>query len=114
MKMSEPIFVTMYPHYWGRGTTPKESKKQARKVGGSGRNWVTFRLPPRVVESWVDGMGTLLWRYPDEMSEEECAASRARVNRYGVDVVAVGSQADQVLKDRKKATERHDREVTCG
>lgn len=78
-------YVTVYPFRWGIGLSPEDSKANARKAGGRGKNWATFRLPVGVEVdaakglpvAYVDGMGSVRWTfregftpYPDDPHPE--------------------------------------------
>jgi hypothetical protein len=65
---SERWYITLYPHTWGRGNTPDESKKRARAEGGSGTWWYTYLLPEHARDPYVDQMGRIGWSWPDGYS----------------------------------------------
>jgi len=65
-------YVTLFEHSWGRGHTPEESKKMARKAGGQGTRWYTKVLPPGAKNPFVDDFGGINWSWEgDEPSDYE-------------------------------------------
>ena len=61
--MSDPVqwYVTVYNHYWGRGKTPEEARKNAREAGGRGNRWYTKRLPVGAKDPYVDDLSSIAW-----------------------------------------------------
>lgn len=64
-------YICVYPHYWGRGHSPKQAKKEARKAGGMGRNWVIKELPSGAVKPWLSGTGYLCWDWHPNATETQ-------------------------------------------
>lgn len=83
----EPWYITMYPHHWGRGRSPEESKRRARRQGGKGRAWVTYEIPRGARSAWVDDMGGVRWTFPEGWADEEYEAAR----RVPMKIVAHGA-----------------------
>ena len=69
-------YITVYPFKWGRGHSPEESKKVARKVGGRGTEWYTVRLPEHVQQPTFDGFG-FNWTWPEDWTEAQRDAAQA-------------------------------------
>ena len=64
-------FVAVYMHSWGRGRSPEEAKKNARKAGGRGDEWYIKQLPKGAVDPYVDDFGGINWAWEDG-EEPEC------------------------------------------
>lgn len=102
-------YVTMYPNYWGRGESPEESKKEARRAGGRGRKWVTQRIPDGSKgPPWVDQMGTIRWEWVGLRLNQGplLAGGRANVEpeeRSSPEVVAFGSEMNFDKKEDEDA-----------
>ena len=78
-------YVTLYRHSWGRGHTPEEAKKNARKAGGTGTAWLTVQLPERAQDPYVDDFGSVGWTWPGGWSDGRCILER----RTNSDLVTV-------------------------
>jgi hypothetical protein len=79
---AERWYITIYEHSWGRGRSPEESKKQARKAGGHGTVWYTKVLPEGAKDPYVDDFGGINWGWED--GEPEGYEHKVlRIFRYG-------------------------------
>lgn len=71
-------FICVGPFCWGRGTTPKAAKRNARKEASTDRSQkLTFKLylvPDP--EAYVDDMGRLCWKDPQQIGYTEVEVSR--------------------------------------
>ena len=56
-------FVAVYEHSWGRGRSPEEAKKNARKAGGRGDEWYIKQLPAGAKDPYVDDFGGINWAW---------------------------------------------------
>jgi hypothetical protein len=94
-------FICIYPNYWGRGETPEEAKKAARKAGGRGTEWFIKELPEDAQEPYVDDFGGICWGWPKDWSEDQYAeANRTRSCKL--------VQASRVTAARMRQLERED------
>ena len=69
---NEPIYVAIFPHYWGRGPSVAEAMKEARCQGGSGRHYVVYRLPKGAIDPYCNEVnGALFWTWAEDTLPEE-------------------------------------------
>lgn len=87
-------YICVYEHAWGRGKSATLARKEAKKAGGRGSHWVTYRLPEDAGEPRVDPFGYSRWSWPDGWTEEQYEEANQRKN----EVVAKG----RGLKEEKK------------
>jgi hypothetical protein len=90
-------YVTLYKHSWGRGETPEDSKRQARKAGGSGNHWFTARLPEGIDPPWVDGLGGINWKWTDGEAPDSYDPSEP------LPIVAAGRGCPKDIREQVKA-----------
>jgi len=59
-------FVAMVLNYWGKGGSPEEAKKAARKAGARqslrSKDWLVKLLPEGAHDVYVDGLGYIHWQ----------------------------------------------------
>lgn len=65
-------YVAVYAHSWGRGATPEEAKKNARKAGGQGDEWYIKKLPPGAVNPYVNDWGGIEWTWAEGRKPPGC------------------------------------------
>jgi hypothetical protein len=82
-------FITIYPYTWGRGNTPEEAKRTARRHGGRGSAWYTLAIPEGATNPSVNGMGFILWDGPAHWGGL-------------LPVVACGRQVEADIKERHR------------
>jgi len=75
----EHIFICICPHYWGKGSTVEEAKKQAKREGGSLQSYIVYLLPPVATSGWVDQMGYLRWEFEGDVQGQPTVVAKRGV-----------------------------------
>jgi len=89
-------YLTIYLHnqVWGRGLSVEESRKVARRHGGRGTTWITFRIPLGAMNPRLDDFGRMHWEYAPETPAEY-----QRFDDKDLKVAAYGATAKSYVKD---------------
>jgi len=64
-------YVAVFAHTWGRGRTREEAVKKARKAGARGSEYYVKRMPPGTVEPYVDDFGGIIWKWTEDLPEDQ-------------------------------------------
>lgn len=65
-KQTKPTYIAICPHYWGRGSTVDEAKRNLKAVGGTLTRYVVYVLPPGAINVTVDKVrGDILWDWEE-------------------------------------------------
>lgn len=89
-------YLTIYLHnqVWGRGLSPEESRKVARRHGGRGTTWITFRIPLGATNPRLDDFGRMHWEYAPETPPEY-----QQFDDKDLKIAAYGATARSYVKD---------------
>lgn len=59
-------YIALCPHYWGKGSTVDEAKKNMKEPGGTLVRYIVFLLPPGAENATVDPFdGTIRWEWAE-------------------------------------------------
>lgn len=62
----ELIYVARFVNHWGVGASVDEAVRNARKVGGRGKDYYVVVLPAGAYDIRVDCMGAVHWSGPTD------------------------------------------------
>lgn len=77
------IYIATSPNYWGRGSTVEEAKANLKNEGGTLSKHIVFVAPEGAEAAWVDGLGGIHWRFPEDYTGE-LPGHLEEVSRRGV------------------------------
>ncbi len=62
----ETFYIAMVQHYWGKGLSIEEAKRQCRQAGGArGKDCAVYKLPEGARGVHVNMMGNICWSWDE-------------------------------------------------